>query len=69
MDTEWAAREIRGLGDSLVEPIITPRFVPTCSASLMESLGKMAKEQNMAIQTHVSENEGEIQLVKVNNFS
>ena len=35
----------------------------------MESLGKMAKEQNMAIQTHISENEGEIQLMKVFDLS
>jgi len=65
VDTAWAAREIRGLGNSLVEPIITPRFAPSCSVSLMQSLGKMAKEQDMAIQTHISENEGEIQLMKV----
>ncbi|CBY07738.1 unnamed protein product [Oikopleura dioica] len=64
VDTAWAAREIRGLGNSLVEPIITPRFAPSCSVSLMQSLGKMAKEQDMAIQTHISENEGEIQLMK-----
>ncbi|MGL4392129.1 MAG: amidohydrolase family protein [Fusobacteriaceae bacterium] len=43
-----------------VKPIITPRFVPTCTPELMDGLGKMAKEYNLKVQSHLSENRGEI---------
>lgn len=49
---------------TLVKPIITPRFVPTCSENLLESLGKLALEYNLPVQSHLSENIGEIQWVK-----
>jgi len=48
----------------LVRPIITPRFAPACSAELMKRLGKLAEEENLPIQTHISENKNEIALVK-----
>ena len=44
----------------LVKPIITPRFVPTCSAELMEGLGKLAKKYNIPVQSHLNENTSEI---------
>lgn len=43
-----------------VKPIITPRFVPTCTPELMEGLGKLAKEFDVKVQSHLSENKGEI---------
>lgn len=48
----------------LVKPIITPRFVPTCSLELLKELGKLAKKYNIPVQTHLSENNGEISFVK-----
>lgn len=48
----------------LVKPIITPRFVPTCSESLLNSLGNLSKENNIPIQSHLCENIGEIHWVK-----
>ena len=48
---------------TLVEPIITPRFVPTCSRQLMEDLGKLAKEHDVRIQTHLSECRPEVKWV------
>ena len=47
-----------------VKPIITPRFTPSCTNELMEWLGKTAKEYNLPIQSHLSENRGEIAWVK-----
>lgn len=47
-----------------VKPIITPRFVPSCSEKLMAGLGKLAIKYNIPVQSHLSENKGEIQLVK-----
>ncbi len=48
----------------LVKPIITPRFVPTCSIEILEELGKMANEFDVPIQSHLSENTGEVEWVK-----
>jgi guanine deaminase len=52
------------LGSSLVTPIITPRFAPTCSGELLSGLGKLAAEKNLPIQSHLSENKDEIEWVK-----
>jgi guanine deaminase len=49
---------------SLVKPIVTPRFVPSCSLELLKGLGKLAKEYNVPVQSHLCENFGEINLVK-----
>ncbi len=48
----------------LVRPIITPRFVPTCSVPLMEKLGAFAMDHKVFIQSHISENQGEVDWVK-----
>lgn len=47
-----------------VKPIITPRFVPSCTGELMSALGKIANERDLPIQSHLSENVSEIELVK-----
>ncbi|KAK0629609.1 hypothetical protein B0T17DRAFT_589337 [Bombardia bombarda] len=52
-------------GMRLVRPVITPRFAPSCSAPLMRALGDLAKEMpHLSVQTHISENAGEIALVR-----
>ncbi|KAL8703361.1 MAG: hypothetical protein Q9201_003446 [Fulgogasparrea decipioides] len=48
----------------LVHPILTPRFAPACSEDALSTLGKLAQEQNLPIQTHISENTAEIDLVR-----
>jgi len=45
-------------------PIITPRFIPTCSDALMDGLGKLQKKYNIPVQSHLSENRKEIEWVK-----
>ena len=45
-------------------PILTPRFIPSCSDELMEELCEIQKAYNLPIQSHLSENPGEIQWVK-----
>ncbi|KAG6016758.1 hypothetical protein E4U43_003159 [Claviceps pusilla] len=51
-------------GYQLVSPILTPRFAPACSHDAMKGLAKIQKEKGLLVQTHISENKGEIQLVK-----
>lgn len=47
-----------------VRPIITPRFTPSCSDELMAALGEIARDRGLYVQSHLSENRGEIAWVK-----
>lgn len=47
----------------LVEPVITPRFVPTCSNELLQGLGKLARDKRVRIQSHLAEAHEEVQWV------
>lgn len=40
----------------LVMPVVTPRFAPTCTASLLRQLGALADEYQLRVQSHLSEN-------------
>ncbi|MGI5936673.1 MAG: amidohydrolase family protein [Oscillospiraceae bacterium] len=44
-------------------PIITPRFVPSCSNELMEGLGAVAGRYGLPVQSHLSENLSEVDWV------
>lgn len=44
----------------LVEPIITPRFLPTCSKDLLHGLAKIAKDETVDVQSHLSESGDEV---------
>ena len=46
--------------DALVRPIITPRFVPSCTPELLKACGELAKKYQLPIQSHLSENTSEI---------
>lgn len=46
------------------KPIITPRFIPSCSDALMAGLSDIQKETLAPVQSHLSENRGEIKWVK-----
>ena len=48
------------LSTSLVRPIITPRFVPSCTPELLKACGELAKKYQLPVQSHLSENTSEI---------
>lgn len=48
----------------IVKPIVTPRFAPSCTTDCLTAIGQLAKDEDAHIQTHISENRGEIALVK-----
>jgi guanine deaminase len=50
---------IRALGDPLVQPIVTPRFVPACTDALLAGLGELAAATGTRVQTHCSESDWE----------
>lgn len=45
-------------------PIITPRFTPSCSDELMQGLGELSKRYGVRVQSHLSENPGEVAWVR-----
>lgn len=65
-DSEASGSYITSLDPSgaLVRPVVTPRFAPSCTPEALAGLGELAKRKEWAVQTHISENTGEISLVK-----
>jgi len=45
------------------KPIITPRFIPVCSDELMYKLKKLQTMYKLPVQSHLSENTSEVELV------
>ncbi|XP_063908467.1 guanine deaminase [Zophobas morio] len=54
---------VADLGNALVQPIITPRFALSVDLEHMKKLGVIAKERDLHIQTHISENKDEVEMV------
>ena len=50
--------------DALVRPIITPRFVPSCTPELLQACGELARKYKLPVQSHLSENRSEIAWVQ-----
>lgn len=50
--------------DTLVQPIITPRFAPSCTSELLGGLGELSSQYEVPVQSHLSENHSEIEWVK-----
>ena len=62
-DTEaWAFGSINRFEHT--KAILTPRFLPTCSDELMRALRKIQEKYSLPLQSHISENPAEIELVK-----
>ncbi|NXC19904.1 GUAD deaminase, partial [Corythaeola cristata] len=47
-----------------VQPIITPRFGPSCTEDLLCALGDLAQARDLHVQSHISETEEEVKLVE-----
>ena len=50
--------------DALVRPIITPRFVPSCTPDMLRACGELANKYQLPVQSHLSENTSEIAWVQ-----
>lgn len=66
---ESAAETIRWLDKTAgkyknIKPILTPRFIPTCTDECMEALNAIQRKYQLPVQSHLSENRGEIQWVR-----
>ena len=56
-------RESARRGYRRTKPVITPRFIPSCSSELLGALGRIRKEYSLPVQSHLSENPEEVELV------
>jgi len=52
-------QSLPGNDRELIRPVITPRFIPSCSDLLLEKLGALAAETGCHVQTHCSESDWE----------
>lgn len=52
-------RGLTGNEEGLVRPVITPRFIPSCTDDLLWRLGRLAAETGCHVQTHCSESDWE----------
>lgn len=48
----------------LVEPVLTPRFTPTCSNELLTGLGEISADQGVKIQSHLAEAKDQVEWVR-----
>lgn len=66
-ETEKFIQEIKKIQDSYkqkVYPVVTPRFIPSCTDEALEGLGKLAEDYDVHIQTHCSESDWEHSVAK-----
>ncbi len=63
-ETKNWIEESRKRGFKNTKPILTPRFTPSCSDELMMGLKKITEEYDVPFQSHLSENDKEIEWVK-----
>jgi guanine deaminase len=56
-------RSMPGNEAALIQPVITPRFIPACSDDLLLRLGTLARETSCHVQTHCSESDWEHRFV------
>ena len=59
---EWVAESSRRF--QKVKPVLTPRFIPSCTEELLRGLAEIQKETGIPLQSHLSENYSEIAWVK-----
>jgi guanine deaminase len=53
--------------EHLVHPVITPRFVPTCTTNLLSQLGDLATETSTMVQSHMAEAKDQLEWVRQNH--
>uniref|UniRef100_H0YRD9 Guanine deaminase n=1 Tax=Taeniopygia guttata TaxID=59729 RepID=H0YRD9_TAEGU len=63
-ETERFVRELLEKKYPRVQPIVTPRFGPSCSEDLLNALGDLALTHDLHVQSHISETEEEIKVVE-----
>ncbi len=60
---QWI-KEVQARGYQNVRPILTPRFIPSCTDDLMHALKSIQVSYDLPVQSHLSENPGEVAWVQ-----
>ncbi|KAF0682320.1 Aste57867_25547 [Aphanomyces stellatus] len=63
-DTQSFIDYVATKANSLLTAVITPRFVPSTTSTLMHGLAKLSTDHKLPIQSHLSENPKEIEWVQ-----
>lgn len=66
-ESERFIQEVLEIQDSYkqkVYPVVTPRFIPSCTDKALEGLGKLVDRYHVHVQTHCSESDWEHQFVR-----
>eukprot|EP00559_Dactyliosolen_fragilissimus_P003043 CAMPEP_0184865376 /NCGR_PEP_ID=MMETSP0580-20130426/17872_1 /TAXON_ID=1118495 /ORGANISM="Dactyliosolen fragilissimus" /LENGTH=427 /DNA_ID=CAMNT_0027364549 /DNA_START=119 /DNA_END=1399 /DNA_ORIENTATION=+ len=50
---------IQSKKSQIVLPVLTPRFIPTCTPELLEGLGQLAQQYDVHVQSHIAESHDE----------
>lgn len=61
---EWLEERLTQHPESRVRPIITPRFIPSCSEALLKGLGELVERYHLPVQSHLNENPAEVAWVQ-----
>ena len=58
-ETEAFHQHVSGMAGNhgLVSPVVTPRFIPSCTEGLLKELGQFASDNDCYVQTHCSESD------------
>ena len=62
-DTVYWVESVQGRFQN-TSPILTPRFIPSCTDELMRELKSVQNSYQLPVQSHLSENQGEIAWVR-----
>ena len=65
-DTETLINEIEGIGRASrqgIWPVVTPRFIPSCTDEVLAGLGELAARYDVYVQTHCNEGQWEHDVV------
>jgi len=65
-DTRAFVQYVQNKHSALLTPVITPRFVPSCTSTLMSALAEISREHSpkLPVQSHLGENRDEISWVR-----
>ena len=63
-ETERLCKQWHGAANGLIEYAVSPRFAVSCSEKLMRGAAEVAGKYGAYIQTHLAENQGEIEKVR-----
>lgn len=48
-------RHVKGKGLSRLQPLVMPRFIPTCTRPLLRALGELAAKHSVNVHSHIHE--------------